>query len=64
MKTSAPNIVGSWAEDRDHKYVIGMLVSVDERLAWLEDMLALALASGALPKRRDEWGQVLVEQIP
>jgi hypothetical protein len=49
--------VGSWQEDREHKYVIGTLVSIEERLAWLEEMLALALASGALPKRRDDWGQ-------
>ncbi|MDQ3031573.1 MAG: hypothetical protein M3Y87_04090 [Myxococcota bacterium] len=42
--------IGSWAEDREHTYVVGMTVSVDERRAWLEEMLALALASGALPK--------------
>jgi hypothetical protein len=49
--------IGSWDEDREHKYVVGTSVSVEERLAWLEQMLELALASGALPKPRDAWGQ-------
>lgn len=48
---------GSWAEDREHKYVVGLRVSATERLAWVEEMLAVAFASGALPKPRDEWGQ-------
>ena len=48
---------GSWEEDRERKYVVGLEVSADERLAWLEEMLELALASGALPKPRDAWGQ-------
>lgn len=52
--------IGSWDEDREHKYVVGMMVSPDERLAWLEEMLELALASGAIPKRRDDWGQVIL----
>ncbi len=52
--------VGSWLEDRERKYLVGTLVSVEERLAWLEEMLVLAHASGALPKPRDEWGRVLL----
>lgn len=30
--TSAPETVGSWAEDREHKYVVGMSVSADETM--------------------------------
>lgn len=51
---------GSWEEDRERKYVAGLEVSADERLAWLEEMLELALASGALPKPRDAWGQPIL----
>ncbi len=49
--------IGSWDEDAEHKRSLGLEVSADERIAWLEEMIALAFASGALPKRRDEWGQ-------
>lgn len=49
--------VGTWDEDREHKYVIGLSVSPDERLAWLEETLVLAFESGALPKPRDVWGR-------
>jgi len=56
--------IGSWAEDREHKYLVGTTVSADERLAWLEEMLELALASGAIPKRRDEWGQPVLGTSP
>lgn len=48
-----------WRDDREHKFVVGLEVTVDERLAWLEEMLELAHASGALPKRRDAWGNTL-----
>jgi hypothetical protein len=54
--TSTP---GSWDEDLERKYVAGADVPVDERIAWLEEMIALAYASGALPKPRDAWGQPL-----
>ena len=52
-----PDDIGSWREDQEHKYLVGTTVTADERLAWLEEMLVLALASGALPKPRDEWGR-------
>ena len=54
---------GSWEQDRDRKYVVGLSVSAAERIAWLEEMLAIAFASGALPKPRDEWGQPLAPAI-
>ena len=59
--TSSP---GPWDEDRERKYVAGAEVSADERIAWLEEMIALAYASGALPKPRDAWGQPLPPGIP
>ena len=51
--------IGSWEEDRERKYLVGLEVSVDERLAWLEEMLEIAHAAGALRTRRDEWGRPL-----
>ena len=52
-----PPAIGSWEEDREHKYLVGTTVSVDERLAWVEEMLEIAYAAGAIPKPRDAWGQ-------
>ena len=57
---TSPADWGSWEEDRERKYVVGLEVSADERLAWLEEMLEIALASGALPKPRDAWGQPIL----
>ena len=54
---------GSWEEDRERKYVVGLEVAAEERLAWLEAMIELAFASGALPKPRDAWGQP-IEHTP
>jgi hypothetical protein len=51
--------IGSWDEDRERKYVVGLEVSVDERLAWLEEVLEIAHAAGALRRPRDEWGRPL-----
>ncbi len=51
--------IGSWEEDRERKYLVGLEVSVDERLAWLEEMLEIAHAAGALRRVRDEWGRPL-----
>lgn len=48
---------GSWAEDHAHKLTLGVDATPDERLAWLEAMLELALASGALPRAKDPWGR-------
>ncbi|MBX3248124.1 MAG: hypothetical protein KF901_13175 [Myxococcales bacterium] len=48
---------GSWDEDRDHKFVVGLTVTPDERLAWLEEMLVLAFERGTLPRQRDVWGR-------
>ena len=48
---------GSWSEDREDKYVVGLSVTPAQRLLWLEEMLELALAAGALPKPRDPWGR-------
>jgi hypothetical protein len=56
---------GSWEEDRERKSVVGLEVSAEKRLAWLEEMLVIAFERGALPKARDAWGQPLpVEGAP
>lgn len=51
--------VGSWEEDEERKLVVGREVDDATRLAWLEEMLELAFAAGAIPRRRDAWGQEL-----
>jgi len=51
--------VGSWEEDAERKLVIGLEVDDAERLRWLEEMLVIAFAAGALPRRRDAWGKEL-----
>jgi hypothetical protein len=48
---------GSWESKRERAFVVGLEVSADLRLEWLENMLELALAAGALPKPRDPWGR-------
>jgi len=55
---------GSWEEDREHKLVRGLEVSDAERLAWLEEMLVIAYAAGALPRPRDAWGQEIEPDDP
>lgn len=51
--------IGSWEEDRERKYLVGLEVSVDERLAWLEEVLEIAHAAGALRRPCDAWGRPL-----
>jgi hypothetical protein len=48
---------GSWESSEERSYTRGLEVSVEERLAWVEEMLVLMWSTGALPKPRDEWGQ-------
>ncbi len=50
---------GSWRAADDRSRTVGLEVSVDERLAWLESALEVAHAAGALPRPRDDWGQPL-----
>jgi hypothetical protein len=42
-----------WEANRRRKLVIGLEATPEQRLDWLEEMIALAHASGALPRRRD-----------
>lgn len=53
------DVIGSWDEDRRRKFLVGLDATIDERIAWLEEMLEIAFAAGALPKPRDEWGQAI-----
>ncbi len=39
---------GSWASKRERSYVVGLEVSVEERIAWLEEMLEIAERGGVL----------------
>jgi hypothetical protein len=49
--------IGSAEENEERKYLVGLEVSLEERLAWLLEMQEIALSTGALPRRRNEWGQ-------
>lgn len=42
---------GRLAPDREALLRTTLALSVDERVAWLEAMMAIAIESGALPKR-------------
>jgi hypothetical protein len=43
---------GSWSENDERKLIAGLQATPAQRLAWLEEMVALAHRTGALPKRR------------
>lgn len=40
-----------WPPDREALLRTTLALTVDERVDWLEQMMAIAIASGALPKR-------------
>lgn len=42
---------GSWEGVREALLRATLALSVDERITWLEEMMAIAVESGALPKR-------------
>ena len=42
--------------DRDALLRTTLALSVDERVAWLEAMIAIAIESGALPRAPDQAG--------
>jgi hypothetical protein len=42
---------GSWQQKRERKLVLGADATAEQRLAWLEEALKLALLAGALPKK-------------
>jgi hypothetical protein len=44
---------GSWGSNRERKLTAALAATPAERLAWLEEMIALAYRTGALPKRRE-----------
>ncbi len=52
-------LIGSWQENEERRYLVGLEVSLEERLGWLAEMQELALMAGALPRPRDAWGQEL-----
>ncbi len=48
---------GTYEDAERRSYVKGLEMTIEQRLAWLDEMIALAYAHGALPKPRDAWGQ-------
>jgi hypothetical protein len=51
-----PEQAGDWRADWDghrrHQLTMALAATAAERLAWLEEMIALAWRTGALPRRR------------
>jgi hypothetical protein len=43
-----------WDAQERRKYTIGLDATPEQRLEWLEEMIELAHASGALPRRRED----------
>jgi hypothetical protein len=43
---------GSWAANDEQKLTMALRATPAERLAWLEEMIAMAYRSGALPRKR------------
>ena len=43
---------GSWSANDEQKLTMALRATPAERLAWLEEMIALAYRSGALPRKR------------
>ncbi len=41
-----------WDGHRRHQLTMALAATAAERLAWLEEMIALAWRTGALPRRR------------
>ena len=43
-----------WESARQRKFTLGLAATPVERLAWLEEVIALAWAVGALPRRASD----------
>ena len=50
---------GGWDETRCRQQISGLAVEPTERLRWLEEMIRFAHRTGALPRRRDENGEIV-----
>lgn len=46
-----PSQPGRFPSDREALLRTTLALSIDERVAWLEEMMAIAIDAGALPKR-------------
>jgi hypothetical protein len=42
---------GSWVANEEQKLTMGLRATPAERLAWLEEMIAMAYRCGALPRK-------------
>lgn len=53
-----PEDWGSWESSRARSLLAGLEATADERIARVEEMLRIAIASGACPRPRDAWGPI------
>ena len=49
-ETAPDDWEASWEADRRHQLALALRATPAQRLAWLEEMIALAYRVGALPK--------------
>ncbi len=52
-ETAPDDWEAGWEAHRRHQLTLALRASPAQRLAWLEEMIALAYRAGALPKPRD-----------
>ena len=43
---------GTWQDKRQRKFLLAAEATAEQKLAWLEEALKLALLTGALPRKR------------
>lgn len=48
---------GTWEDAERRSQLKGLDLTMEQRLAWLDEMILLAIAHGARPKPREAWGQ-------
>lgn len=48
--TDASDSSADWTPDREALLRTTLALTIDERVSWLEQMMAIAIESGALPK--------------
>ncbi|MFP6664948.1 MAG: hypothetical protein VCC00_12150 [Deltaproteobacteria bacterium] len=58
VKPDTSGTGGSFEETRQRALVRGLEVSLRERLEWLEEAIEFAHQTGALPRPRDEVGNI------
>jgi hypothetical protein len=54
MTTPSPKPFEGWSPDREALLRTTMALTIEQRIEWLEQMMRIGLATGALPKQPDQ----------